>query len=160
MQLGPSVPFASVVILWVCRTFVLSAICTTLALLGVRVLDSLTPSIHKREKIGEDPFAVGLFIGGFFIFLGLVIHGAQTAPMAVGGSLLSNILDFRRFSLIALSFVASLLLGILLFRVLDRLTPRIPFMSIRESSRGISAYVFGYLVFFGLITNAALSTPL
>lgn len=160
MQLGPAVPFTSVVILWILRTIILSLICTALALLGIRTLDSLTPAIHKRERIGEDPVAVGVFIGGFFIFAGLVIHGALSAPLAVGGPLLDSVFDARRLSLIALSFVVSLLLGICLFRILDRLTPEIPFLSIRESPRGIASYVFGYLVFFGLIINAALSAPL
>jgi len=160
MQFGPSVSFATVVTYWILRTLLFSAVGIFLAWLGVRVLDGLTPSIHNREKIGEDPIAVGIFIGGFFIFLGLVIHGALIAPMAVGGGLAAAVLDARKLSLIAVSFVVSLLLAVGVFWVFDRMTPRIPFHSIRDSSLGVAAFVFGYLVFFGLIMNAALSTPL
>ncbi len=160
MQFGPSVSLATVTAYWILRTLLFSAVGIFLAWLGVRVLDSLTPSIHDREKIAEDPVSVGVFIGGFFIFLGLVIHGAVTAPMAVGGSLMAAVLNGRKLSLLAVSFVVSLFLAVAVFWVLDKMTPKIPFHSIRESPRGVAAFVFGYLIFFGLITNAALSTPL
>jgi hypothetical protein len=158
-QIGPSASFIEIVVLWVGRTVILSFICSGLALLGVRVLDSITPSVHKRERIGEDPFASGMFIGGFFVFLGLVIHGAITAPMSVSGPVIENVFDATRLSLLAVGFLVSLTLAAIFFRLLDKLTPNIPFFHIRSSAKGISAYVSGYLVFLGLIINAALSTP-
>jgi len=160
MQIGPSVSFMWVATVWVLRTLLFSAVSLFLALLGIRLLDALTPSIHDREMIGKDPLAVGIFISGFFIFLGLVIHGASIAPIAIGGSLSAGVVDSTRLSLIALGFVVSLFLGLGVFWALDRLTPKIPFHSIRESPRGVGVFVFGYLVFFGLIIHAALSSPL
>lgn len=129
-------------------------------MLGIRVLDFITPSVHKREKIGEDPYASGMFIGGFFVFLGLVLHGALTAPLAVSDPILENVLDPNRLSLLGLGFLVSVGLSAVFFRVMDWLTPNIPFFHIRNSPKGISSYVSGYLVFLGLIINAALSTPL
>ena len=160
VELGPTTSFYVVVLLWVARTIILSFICAFLAWLGIRVLDALTPHIHKRETIGQDPISVGLFIAGFFILVGLVIHGTVTGPVVVGAGWLESLVDARRLGLIAISFVVSLLLGIALFRIIDKLTPKIPFGSIGKSPVAVGMYMFGYLVFFGLIMHAALITPL
>ena len=159
-EFGTTTSFYLIVLLWVARTIILAFICTFLAWLGIRVLDALTPHIHKRETIGSDPVSVGLFIAGFFIFVGLVIHGTVTGPVLVGAGLLESLIDASRLGLIAISFVISLFLGIALFHIMDKLTPKIPFGLIRESPIAVGAYVFGYLVFFGLIMHAALTTPL
>ena len=159
-ELGLAVPFWVIVLIWLARIIILSIIATLLAWLGIRTLDALTPGIPKRQRIGEDPAATGLFIAGFFIMIGLVIHGATTAYTAVGGSIIGYIFDFRTWSLLAMSFVISLLIGLAIFRVVDKITPKIPFMSIGGSPLAVGIYVFGYLVFFGLILHAALTTPL
>ena len=106
------------------------------------------------------PVATGLFIAGFFILVGLVIHGAATAYTAVCGSIAGYIFDLRTWSLLAISFLVSLIIGIALFRIVDKLTPKIPFLSIDENPVAVGIYVFGYLIFFGLILHAALTTPL
>ena len=159
-ELGLATPFWLIVLVWIAKIVLLSLICTLLAWLGIRVLDALTPHIHERQRIGESPVATGLFIAGFFILVGLVIHGAATAYTAIGGSIVGYIFDFRTWGLLAVSFVISLLVGLALFRIVDKLTPKIPFLSINESPVAVGIYVFGYLVFFGLILHAALTTPL
>lgn len=159
-QFGLVAPFWLVVLLWVARIVWLSFICTLLAWLGIRALDAMTPHIYQRQRIGESPVATGLFIAGFFILVGLVIHGTVTAPAVFGGPLLQYFFDFRRLGLLAVSFVVSLLIGIALFHIVDKLTPRIPFASINDTPVAVGIYVFGYLVFFGLILHAALVTPL
>lgn len=158
--IGLATPFWIIVLLWLARIIVLVIISTFLAWLGIRVLDALTPDIQKRQRIGENPVATGLFIAGFFILVGLVIHGAATAYTAVGGSVLTYIFNFRTWGLLAISFLISLFIGIALFRILDRLTPKIPFSNINDSPIAVGIYVFGYLIFFGLILHAALTTPL
>ncbi|MFC1967988.1 DUF350 domain-containing protein [Chloroflexota bacterium] len=159
--LGPTTPFYVVLVIWLTKTVLLAFICAFLAWLGVRVLDALTPHIPHRERIGEHPISVGLFIAGFFILVGLVIHGAVTAPSLIGAPLAQQTIDFlRRLGLVAVSFFISLLVGIALFKIIDRLTPKIPFLSIDQSPIAVGIHVFGYLVFFGLIMHAALTTPL
>ncbi|UCC90968.1 MAG: hypothetical protein JSW24_02110 [Dehalococcoidia bacterium] len=158
-ELGLALPFWLTVLIWIARIVILVFICTLLAWLGVRALDALTPHIHERQRIGEHPIATGLFIAGFFILVGLVIHGAATSPTAVGGSIAGYILDFRTWGLAAISFAISLLLGIALLRIVDKLTPKIPFINVNKSPVGVGIYVFGYLVFFGLILHAAVTTP-
>ena len=158
--IGQGSAFYMVVLLWVARTIILAFACALLAWLGIRVLDVLTPHIHERQKIGENPVSVGLFIGGFLILIGLVIHGAVTGPVMIGAGLLEFLIDPRRLGLIAISFFVSLLLGVALLRIADKLTPKIPFKSIEQSSVAVGLYVFGYLVFFGLIIHGALVMPL
>jgi len=159
-EFGLVAPFWVIVGIWVAKTIVLALLCALLAWLGIKTLDALTPSIHQRERVGESPVATGLFIAGFFILVGLVIHGAMTAYTVIGSSILGYIFDFRTWGLLAVSFVVSLLIGIALFFIVDKLTPRIPFININKSPEAVGIYMFGYLVFFGLILHAALTTPL
>ena len=159
-ELGLTVSFWVVVLIWLAKIIVLAVIGVFLAWLGIRTMDALTPQIHKRQRIGESPVATGLFIAGFFILVGLVIHGAATAHTAIGTSVIGYIFDFRTWGLLAMSFLVSLLVGIALFHLVDKMTPKIPFLSINENPVAVGIYVFGYLVFLGLILHAALTTPL
>ncbi len=150
MPIGSANPFYLLVIFWIIRVVVMVFFCSFLCWLGIRILDALTPKIHQRKKIGENPMSVGLFIGGFTIFIGLVIHGTCTAPMAIGGSLLESLMNLRRLGLISIA----------LFNILDRVTPKIPFISIKDNSLAVGIYVFSYLVFLGIILHAALTMSL
>ncbi len=159
-ELGLVAPFWIIVLIWLAKVILLTLIATLLAWLGIRVLDALTPRIHQRQRIGESPVATGLFIAGFFILVGLVVHGAITALTAVTAPILGYIFDFRIWGVLAVSFVVSLLIGIALFHTVDKLTPKIPFVSVNKSPVAVGIYVFGYLIFFGLILHAALTGPL
>ena len=159
-ELGLVVPYWVIVLIWLAKVILLALVSTLLAWLGIRALDALTPHIHQRQRIGEDPIATGLFIAGFFIMVGLAIHGAATSLTAVVAPILEYIFDFRTWGILAISFVVSLLIGIALFHIVNKLTPRIPFARINESPIAVGAYVFGYLTFFGLILHAALTGPL
>jgi uncharacterized membrane protein YjfL (UPF0719 family) len=158
--LGQDIAFSVVVLLWLARVVIWTFLCTLLAFLGIGVLDALTPRIHQRDRIGEDPVAVGLFMAGFLILIGLVIHGVVTGPMLMGAGVLRTVIDPGRMGLVAVSFFISLLLGIALLAIMDKLTPKIPFNSVGSNSLAIGIYVFGYLIFFGLIVHAALVMPL
>ena len=159
-QLGLVLPFWIIVLIWLAKVILLVLISALLAWLGILVLDVLTPNIRQRQRIGESPVATGLFIAGFFILIGLVIHGATTALTAVIAPILGYIFDFRTWGILAMSFIVSLLIGVALFYIVDKLTPGIPFASINESPVAVGIHVFGYLVFFGLILHAALTGPL
>jgi len=159
-ELGPVTPFYVIVLLWVGRVVIWTFISALLAWLGIRALDALTRFVHERERIGESPISVGLFIAGFFILIGLAIHGVVTGPVLVGGGLLASLIDPRRLGLVAVTFVVSLLLGVALLYIVDRLTPRIPFLSVEQNPVAVGIHVFGYLVFFGLIIHGALIMPL
>ncbi|MFC1904685.1 DUF350 domain-containing protein [Chloroflexota bacterium] len=159
-MLGLVAPFWIIVLIWLAKVILLALISILLAWLGIRVLDALTPDIPKRQRIGENPVATGLFIAGFFILVGLVIHGATTSLTAVVPPILGYIFDFRTWGILAVSFLVSLLIGVALFRLVDKITPKIPFANIKESPVAVGIYVFGYLLFFGLVLHAALTGPL
>jgi len=159
-EVGLALPFWVITLIWLTKVVLLVLVSALLAWLGVRALDALTPHIPHRERIGEDPVATGLFLAGFFILIGLVIHGAITALTAVTAPIVWYIFDFRTWGLLAMSFVISLLLGVVLFYVVDKLTPRIRFGNIKESPVAAGIHVFGHLIFFGLILHAALTGPL
>ena len=159
-ELGLVAPFWVIVLVWLTKIVWLVLISILLAWLGIRALDALMPQISKRQRIGESPVATGLFIAGFFILVGLVIHGAATTPTMFGGSLLGYFFDFWQLGILAISFLISLLIGIAIFHIVDKLTPKIPFKSINEDGVAVGIYVFGYLLFFGLILHAALTTSL
>ncbi len=158
--MGSDATYAQIVLLWAGRTAVLAVLASLLGWLGISVVDVLTPGIHQRQRIGEHPVSVGLFVGGFMIMIGLVIHGAVTGPVLVGSGLLKTLIDPVRLGLIAISFFVSLLLGVLILHVVDRLTPGIRFSRVDEDPIAVGAYVFGYLIFFGLILHGALTMPL
>lgn len=159
-QIGPTDPYYVTVLLWLARTAFFAFVCAFLLWLGIRVLDALTPRIHERQRIGESPISIGLFIGGFFIFTGLVIHGAATLPILIGASRVVTVFSTTRLGLLAAGFFLSLLVGIILFNLIDWLTPKIPFRAVDREPVAVGLYVFGYLLFFGLILHAALTTPL
>ena len=152
--------YYTIALVWLARMVIMAVICTFLGLLGVRILDALTPKIEEREKIGEDSVATGLFIAGFIIFIGLVIHGACTAPIPLRALLIPSLIDFKRLGLVILAFFVSLLLGVGLFNLVDKLTPKVPFSQVNNSPVGVGVYVAGYLVFLGLILHAALTVPI
>ena len=159
-EIGLTVPFYVVTLLWLAKTVILAFICGFLAWLGIRALDVMTPDIPARRRIGESPLATGLFISGFFILIGLVVHGAATAPAVIGGPMLQYLIDFRHLSLVAASFIVSLLIAFAMFVIVDRMTPHIPFKNVEKDPNAVGVFVFGYLVFFGLILHAALTSPL
>ena len=159
LELSEPNPYYVTLALWLAKTGILVLVSGFLAWLGVRALDTLTP-LHEIERIGEGPVATAWFMAGFFVLIGLVIHGGATAPGVVGGPVLDYLIDLRRMGLIAASFLASIVLLLAIFFVLDKATPKIPFTSIERDSQAIGIYVFGYLIFFGLILHGALNSPL
>jgi uncharacterized membrane protein YjfL (UPF0719 family) len=159
-EIGPVAPFHVIVLLWVARVIIWTFISALLAWLGIMALDALTPHIYERDRMGESPISVGLFMAGFLILIGLVIHGVVTGPVLIGGGLLASVIDPRRLGLVAITFIVALLLGVALLRIVDRLTPGIPFVSIQQKPLAVGIYVFGYLLFFGLILHGALVMPL
>jgi len=159
-ELGTSVPYYVTVLLWLARTAFFALVCAVLLWFGVRILDALTPQIHEREKIGGSSIATGLYISGFIICIGLVIHGASTLPTLVGASPWLAVFNPNRLILMAAGFFLSLLVGIFILNVLIWVSRKISFETLGQEPVASGVYVFGYLVFCGLIMNAALTAPL
>ena len=158
-QLGTTESFYVTLALVLLRVGILVLVSCFLGWLGVITMDLLTP-VHGRQRIGESAVATSWFIAGFFILIALVVHGAATAPGVLGGPEGAILADPRRLSLMAASFLVSLLLLLVIFQVLDRATPDIPFTNVENNPEAVGIYAFGYLVAFGLILNAAMKVPL
>ena len=122
-ELGLVAPFWIIVLIWLAKGILLALISSLLSWSGIRVLVARTLRMHQRQRIGESPVATGLFIAGFFILIGLVIHGAITALTAVVAPILGYIFDFRTWGVLGISVVISLLIGIAWFHIIDKLTP-------------------------------------
>jgi len=157
--IGSSEPYYVTVLLWLARTVFFAFIASFLLMIGLIILDALTTH-HDRDKIGESPVAIGLFVGGFLVFEGLVIHGAGTLPYIIGASHLNTVFAPTRLELLAAGFFVSLLAAAVLFRIFDRLTPKIKFIRLNNEPLGAGMYAFGIMLFFGLIIHAALTSPL
>lgn len=160
MQVGPVASFHLLVIFWVIRVVIITFFCSFLGWLGIRILDVLTPTIHQRKMIGENPISTAFFIAGFIIFLGCIIHGVSTSPMAIGRSLLASLIDFNQLELLTINFFVSLLVAVVLFNIFNKLTPKIRFFAIKDNSIAVGIYVFSYLVFLGIVLHAALTMSL
>ena len=158
-QLGTTESFYVTLALVLVRIGILVLLACFLGWLGVLSMDYLSP-VHGRQRIGESAVATSWFIAGFFILIALVVHGAASAPGVLGGPVGAFLADPRRLSLLAASFLISLLLLLAIFLVLDRATPDIPFTNIENNPEAVGIYAFGYLVAFGLILNAAMKVPL
>ena len=158
--IGTTDPYYVTVLYWLARTAFYAFVCAILLWIGIHVLDILTPHIHERQKLGESPLSTGLFLGGFLIFIGLVIHGAATLPFTSGASPVVMVFTPIRLGLLAAGFILSLLVAIAMVNILRKFTPKIPFKRINDEPVAVGFYVFGYLIFFGMIIHAALTTPL
>ena len=158
-QLGTPESFYFTLALVLARIAILVIISCFLALLGVMAMDFLTP-VHGQRHTGESAIGTAWFAAGSFILIGLVVHAAATAPGVLGGPVGTFLADPRRLSLIAASFLVSLFLLLVLFLILDKLTPNISLVRIEDNPEAAGVYVFGYLVSFGLILHAAMKLPL
>lgn len=153
-------PYFITVLLWLARTAFFALLSIILLPLGLWIMDVLTPAIAERTKIGKSPIATGLFIGGCFVFIGLVIHGASAIPSLIGTSTFTSIFIPVRIGLLVAGFLLSLLVAAAFIYIVNRFLPKIPFNIVNDEPVAIGVYVFGYLTFLGLILHAALTTPL
>lgn len=149
-------------LLWFFRAVVSSLICLLIGYIGIRILTHFTMKIREFETIRGHPIATSLFVGGFFIFAGLVVHGSMVNPFFLGQSvLLGAFFNVQRFLVVILSFCVSLFLGWLFYLVFARLTPfEIDLDDVNRSPEAVGVFLFCYEVFLGLVLYASLMIPL
>ena len=148
------------------RSFVTFIICFGIGLLGLKVLDLLTPGIHELQNIEHKPMPTALFALGMFIFLSLTFLGSVTAPLPIGvssglGATVNPLIVFS-YRLIALlaGFGISLLFAFLFDWILSSLKPfGIDLDDVNKSHDATGIYVMGYFIFLGVILYAALLLP-
>ncbi|MEM2104723.1 MAG: hypothetical protein QW717_07545 [Candidatus Bathyarchaeia archaeon] len=148
--------------LWFLRAFVSSLICLLIGYIGIRSITFLTVKIKEFERVRDDPVATGLFVGGFFIYAGLVIYGSMVNPFFLSQSvIIGAYFNLQRLFVVILSFFISLFFGGLFYVIFAKVEPfGVDLDDINNSPLAIGLFLFCYEVFLGLIMFASLTIPI
>jgi uncharacterized membrane protein YjfL (UPF0719 family) len=122
----------------------------------------LTKKINEFKSIKGDSLATGLFVGGFFIYAGLVVYGSMVNPFFLSQSvIIGAYFDLQRLLVVVLSFFVSLFVGGVLYLVFERVRLfGIDMNEINKHPVAVGAFLFSYEVFLGLIMLASLTIPI
>jgi uncharacterized membrane protein YjfL (UPF0719 family) len=148
--------------LWFVRAFVSSLICLLIGYVGIRGIAFFTTKIKEFESIKGHSLATGLFVGGFFVYAGLVVYGSMVNPFFLSQSVtVGAYFNLQRLLVVIISFFVSLLFGGLFYLVFSRLRPfGIDLDDINKHPMAVGIFLFCYEVFLGLIMLASLTLPI
>lgn len=148
--------------LWFLRAFVSSLICILIGLIGIKLITIMTTKIKEFESIKGNPLATGLFVGGFFVYAGLVVYGSMVNPFFLSQAItIGAYFNLQRLLAVIISFFVSLLFGGLFYLIFAKLAPfGIDLDDINKHPVAVGAFMFCYEVFLGLIILASLTLPL
>jgi hypothetical protein len=149
-------------LLWYLRVLLSSIFCVIIGFLGIAALDRITIGIKEFSIIKKDPDAIALFVGGFIVFVGLVIHGTSQNPIFLSQTVLyTGFLNIQRFLIVIVSVFVSLIFGWLFYFLFAKVEPKgIDLDKISKSPRAVGIFIFCYEVFMGLVINSSLAIPL
>jgi uncharacterized membrane protein YjfL (UPF0719 family) len=148
--------------LWFVRALVSSLICLAIGYIGIKSLSLLTTKINEFESVKGNPLATGLFIGGFFVYAGLVVYGSMVNPFFLSQAVtIGAYFDLQRLLVVVVSFFVSLLFGWLFYLVFAKLRPfGVDLDDINKNSTAIGVFLFCYEVFLGIIVLGSLTIPI
>ncbi len=148
--------------LWFVRAFISSLICLLIGYIGIRVITVLTTKINEFGTIKGHPLATGLFVGGFFIFAGLVVYGSMVNPFFLSQSVtIGSYFNVQRLLVVVISFFVSLFFGGLFYLLFSKLRPfGIDLDDINKHPVAVGIFLFCYEVFLGMILLASLTLPI
>jgi uncharacterized membrane protein YjfL (UPF0719 family) len=148
--------------LWFVRAFVSSLICLLIGYVGIRAITLLTTKIKEFESLKGDSLATGLFVGGFFVYAGLVVYGSMVNPFFLSQSVtIGAYFNLQRLLVVIISFFVSLFFGGLFYVVFAKLRPfGIDLDDINKRPIAVGIFLFCYEVFLGLIVLASLTLPM
>ena len=173
LPLNPTMPPTSdpaiffVDLVWtLIRSIVTFLLCFVLGLAGVKLLDKITPKIKEIEMVRGKPVPTALFAAGFLIFLGLIFYASVISPLPIGivtgiGYTVTpaQLLAYKLITLLA-GLAISLLFAIFFYRIMAEIEPfGIDLDDVQKEPVAVGIYIFGYLVFLGLIFFTALILP-
>ncbi len=149
-------------VLWFVRAFISSVICLFIGYVGIRTITLMTTKIKEFESIKGDSLATGFFVGGFFVYAGLVIYGSMVNPFFLSQSVtVGFFFNIQRLLVVVISFFVSLLFGGLFYVVFSSLKPfSIDLDDINKHPSAVGIFLFCYEVFLGLIMLASLTIPI
>lgn len=148
--------------LWFVRALVSSLICLLIGYIGIRSITVLTPKIKEFRSIKGSPLATSLFVGGFFVYAGLVVYGSMVNPFFLSQSVVvGSYFNVQRLLVVVISFFVSLFLGGLFYIIFDKLRVfGIELDDINNHSTAVGVFLLCYEVFLGLIIFASLTVPI
>ncbi len=148
--------------LWFARALVSSLICLFIGLVGIKSITLFTRKIKEFESIKGNSLATGLFVGGFFVYTGLVVYGSMVNPFFLSQSVtIGSYLNLQRLLVVVLSFFVSLVFGGLLYLTFERLRLfGIELDDINQHPTAVAIFLLGYEIFLGLIILASLTIPI
>lgn len=149
-------------VLWFVRAFVSSLICLFIGYVGIKSMTLLTPKIKEFTIIKGNSLATSLFVGGFFVYTGLVVYGSMVNPFFLSQSVtIGAYFNLQRLLVVILSFFISLFYGGLFYLVFDKFKLfGIELDDINKQPMAIGVFLFCYEVFLGLIVFASLTIPI
>jgi uncharacterized membrane protein YjfL (UPF0719 family) len=149
-------------VLWFVRAFISSLICLVIGFIGIRSITLLTTKVKEFESIKGNSLATSLFVGGFFIYAGLVVYGSMVNPFFLSQSvIIGAYFNLQRLLVVILSFFVSLLFGGLFYLVFAKLRPfGTDLDDINKQPMAIGVFLFCYEIFLGLIVFASLTIPI
>jgi len=129
---------------------------------GIRIITSLTTKVKEFESIRGNSLATGLFVGGFFIYAGLVVYGSMVNPFFLSQSVIVGAyFNLQRLLVVIISFFVSLFFGWLFYLVFAKLRPfGVDLDDINKHSVAVGIFLLCYEVFLGLIMLASLTLPI
>ena len=150
------------IILWFVRALISSLICLLLGYVAIRLMAQITTKIKEFETIKGHAIATSLFVGGFFIYAGLVIYGSLVNPFFLSQSvMIGSYFNLQRILVVVVSFFVSLFFGWLFYVIFAKLTIfGIDFDDINKNPDAVGAFLFCYEIFLGLIMFASLTIPI
>ena len=148
--------------LWFFRAFVSSLVCLLIGYIGIRSITLLTTRIKEFESIKGDSLATGFFVGGFFIYAGLVVYGSMVNPFFLSQSVtIGAYFNLQRLLVVVISFFVSLFFGGLFYLIFAKLEPfGVDLDDINKRPLSVGVFLFCYEVFLGLIVFASLTIPI
>ena len=148
--------------LWFVRAFISSLICLLIGYIGIKSITLMTTKIKEFESVQGNSLATAFFVGGFFIYAGLVIYGSMVNPFFLSQSVtIGAYFNLQRILVVILSFFVSLLFGALFILIFTKFRLfGVKLDDVNKQPLAIGIFLFSYEVFLGFIILASLTVPI
>jgi uncharacterized membrane protein YjfL (UPF0719 family) len=133
-----------------------------IGIVGIKSITLLTTKVKEFESIKGNSLATSLFVGGFFVYAGLVVYGSMVRPFFLSQSvIIGAYFNLQELLVVVLSFFVSLFFGGLFYLVFAKLRLfGIDLDDVNKHPMAIAVFLFCYEVFLGLIMFASLTVPI
>jgi hypothetical protein len=148
--------------LWFVRAFISSLICLLIGYIGIKSITLMTTKIKEFESIKGNSLATSFFVGGFFVYAGLVIYGSMVNPFFLSQSVtIGAYFNLQRLLVVILSFFVSLFFGALFILIFTKFRLfGVELDDVNKQPLAIGIFLFSYELFLGFIILASLTVPI